>query len=324
MRSLICCLLFMVALDVCAQQNVQFSQYIFNGLSVNPAYAGYKDAPYINTIFRQQWTGLPGAPRTGGVSFDTPLRKDKNKAGMGLGVQVMADMLGPQQAYSAYASYAYILPLNTNRTRHLSFGIGVGATQYHLDGNALNYFDADDIVFPAGGVNTITPDARFGIYYHSPSFFISVSAQDLFSKYLSTQLKNENIQKTMHFYFSTGLMIPLSPQVQFKPSIMAKDDMNGPTDVDLNAMVLIERVFWIGGSYRTSVPIRRKPLPTNLNTKNAASAIIEYYINDTYRIGYAYDLPLNKLADSKGGSHELSIGILFHKKRISISSPRYF
>jgi type IX secretion system PorP/SprF family membrane protein len=324
MRTLICVILFMTALRTAAQQNVQFSQYIFNGLSVNPAYAGYKEAWYLNTIFRQQWTGLPGAPRTGGVSFDGPLRSDKDKAAMGLGVQVMADMLGPQQAYSVYASYAYSIPLNANRTRHLSVGLGVGAAQYHMDGNALQYFDPEDVVFPAGGVNTITPDARFGIYYHSPSFFISVSALDLFSKYLRSELKYENIKKTMHVYFSTGFMLPISTQVQLKPSIMVKDDMNGPTDVDLNAMLLIDRALWIGGSYRTSVPVRRKPLPTNLDKKNAASVMIEYYINDMYRVGYSYDLPLNELADSKGGSHELSIGILFRKKRISVASPRYF
>lgn len=329
MRALILFLFLTAALHAAGQQNVQFSQYIFNGLSINPAYAGYKGTWYLNTIARQQWTGLPGAPRTFGVSFDGPLRDDKDKAGMGLGVQVMADMLGPQQAYSIYASYAYSIPLNTNRTKHLSFGLGVGASQYHLDGNNLQYFDTEDAVFPGGGVNTITPDARFGIYYHSPGVFVSVSALNLFSKYLTSDYKwngydYKNIRKTMHLYLSAGCMVSLSDQVKLKPSIMMKDDLKGPTDIDLNAMLLIERVFWIGGSYRTALPVWRKALPSGLDSKNAASAIVEYYLNDTYRIGYAYDININELANAQSGSHEISIGILFHSKKYSVSSPRYF
>ncbi|WP_343673202.1 type IX secretion system membrane protein PorP/SprF [Chitinophaga sp.] len=329
MRSLILCLFLIAALHATAQQDVQFSQYIFNGLSVNPAYAGYKGTWYLNTIARQQWTGLPGAPRTGGVSIDGPLRNDKDKAGMGLGVQVMADRLGPQQSYSLYASYAFSIPLNENRTKHLSFGLGVGAVQYHLDGNNLQYFDAEDAVFPGGGVNTISPDARFGIYYHAPSFYLSVSALDLFSNYLTSDYKwkgynYENIRKTMHLYLSTGFMASLSDQVKLKPSIMIKDDLKGPTNIDINAMLLIERVFWIGGSYRTALPVWRKSLPSSLSAKNAASAIVEYYINDTYRIGYAYDFNINELANAQSGSHEISIGILFRSKKYSVSSPRYF
>jgi type IX secretion system PorP/SprF family membrane protein len=317
--------LLLVTLQASAQQTVQFSQYVFNGLSVNPAYAGYKDAGYLNAVYRQQWTGLPGAPRTGGVSFDGPVHNQN----MGLGIQVLTDMLGPQKVYSIYASYAYQIALDVNRTRRLCFGLGVGASQYHLDGAALQYFDSQDAAFPGGGVNTITPDARFGIYYHSPSFYISASALDLFSNYLSADYKwqgynYENIRKTMHLYLSTGFMVPLNNELQLKPSVMIKDDLKGPTNIDLNAMMLIDHVFWIGGSYRTALPIWRKELPSSLDPKNAASAIVEYYIADKYRIGYSYDMNINELAGAQGGSHEISIGIVFRPKKYSVSSPRYF
>ena len=105
---------------------------------------------------------------------------------------------------------------------------------------------------------------------------------------------------------------------------MLKDDLNGPTSVDLTTMLLIDQVFWIGGSYRTAVPIWKKELPSRLEVRNAASAIIEYYISDRYRIGYAYDLNINQLADAQGGSHEISIGILFPSRKFSVYSPRYF
>jgi type IX secretion system PorP/SprF family membrane protein len=317
--------LLLLTINLHAQQNVQFSQYVFNGLSVNPAYAGYKDAWYLNTIYRQQWTGFPGAPRTAGVSIDGPLRSLKT----GLGLQVMADMLGPQTSYSFYASYSYSIALDENATRRLSFGLGVGAAQYHLDGSALQYFDSEDAVFPGGGVNAYAPDARFGIYYHSPSFYISASVLDLLSNAVTSDYSwkgynYENIRKTRHLYLATGVMIPVSEQLRFKPSVMIKDDLNGPTNVDLNAMLLIDKALWIGGSYRTSLPLWTKKLQPSLESKNAASAIVEYYISGKYRIGYAYDMNVNELAGTQGGSHEISIGILFQKKNYSVASPRYF
>jgi type IX secretion system PorP/SprF family membrane protein len=322
-------LLIAAGLKVKAQQNVQFSQYAFSGLSVNPAYAGYKDAWYLNNIYRQQWTGFPGGPRTAGVSVDGPLRPLKSGAGVGLGLQVMADMLGPQQSYSFYANYSYRIPLDEEQTRRLCFGLGVGATQYRLEGNTLAYFDSEDPVFPGGGVNAYTPDARFGIYYHSPSFYLSLSVLDLFSQLTTTRYawkgyNYENIRKSRHIYLSTGIMLPLSEHLQFKPSIMLKDDFKGPTNLDVNAMLLIDRVFWIGGSFRTAVPVWKKHLPKGLETVNAASAIVEYYVSEKYRIGYAYDMNINELAGAQGGSHEISIGILFPSKKFSTSSPRYF
>lgn len=322
-------ILLLAALNSRAQQNVQFSQYAFNGLSVNPAYAGYKDALYLNTIYRQQWTGLPGAPHTGGVSVDGPLHPLKAGAGIGLGLQVMADVMGPQQAFSFYGSYAYRIPLDNENTRRLCLGIALGVTQYRLDGKALQYLDADDPVFPAGGVNAYSPDARFGIYYHTPSFFLSLSVLDLFSRYTSTSYhwkgyNYQNIRKTQHIYLATGCMLPLSEHVQLKPSIMLKDDFKGPTNIDLNAMLLIENVFWIGGSFRAGVPIWNKQLPSGLESVNAASAMVEYYVSEKLRMGYAYDMNINKLAGAQGGSHEISIGLLFPSKHYSTSNPRYF
>ncbi|SDG00309.1 PorP/SprF family type IX secretion system membrane protein [Chitinophaga filiformis] len=325
----LCAILMLISFRIHAQQDVQFSQYAFNGLSVNPAYAGYKDALYINCIYRQQWTGLPGAPRTAGVSVDGPLRPMKSRAAIGLGLQLTADMLGPQKSYSVYGSYSYIISLDDDNTRRLSFGLGIGISQYQLDGNSLRYFDSEDAVFPAGSVNAFSPDARFGIFYHSPSFFISASVLDLFSNVITSDFKwkgydYENIRKTRHLYLSAGCMVPISEQLKLKPSVMLKDDLNGPTAVDLTTMLLIDQVLWIGGSYRTAVPIWKKELPSRLEQRNAASAIIEYYISDRYRIGYAYDLNINQMADAQGGSHEISIGILFPSKKFSVYSPRYF
>lgn len=315
-----------------AQQSVQFSQYIFNGLSVNPAYAGYKDVMYLNATFRDQWSGYPGAPKTGMVSLDGPLKRPNRDANVGLGVQAMMDKLGPQSAISIYGSYSYRIRLDDEDTKRICFGIGVGATQYSLDGNQLQYLDAGDRIVPDGVAKETAPDARVGIYYYSPTFYFGVSALDLFSKFTSSGYKwrgytYESIRRRQSVYLTAGYMYSLSEQVSLKPSVMFKSDFAGPAGLDLNLMMYIDNLLWIGGSYRTNVGVltnKAITAATPVESSNAASAILEYYITSKYRIGYSYDMTLNKLAGMQSGSHEISIGILFNSKQYSTSNPRYF
>src|SRR5690606_37561401 len=150
------------------QQNIQFTQYIFNSMSVNPGYTGYKEEWFGQLGLRSQWVGLDGAPQTGLLSIDgivDPVNKRH-----GLGVQFTTDKLGPQAATSAYVNYAFRLRLNAEDTQRLSFGIGAGVTQYGLDGTVLDPVSASDPVVPTGNINNFIPDVRFGVYYYRPSW----------------------------------------------------------------------------------------------------------------------------------------------------------
>lgn len=315
-----------------AQQSVQFSQYIFNGLSVNPAYAGYKDVMYLNATFRNQWTGYPGAPKTGMVSLDGPLRRANRETNVGLGVQAMFDKLGPQSAISIYGSYAYRIRLDDEDTKRVSFGVGFGATQYGLDGTQLEYLDQGDRIVPDGTAKETAPDIRLGVYYYSPTFYFGISAMDLISKYTSSGYKwrgytYESIRRRQSVYLTAGYMYQISDELSLKPSAMFKTDFAGPAGLDLNMMLYIDNLLWIGGSYRTNVPVLTNKAVTAsspIESANAASAILEYYITSKYRIGYSYDINLNKMAGQQSGSHEISIGILFNSKQYSTSNPRYF
>jgi type IX secretion system PorP/SprF family membrane protein len=318
-------LLFMMVGQAQAQQTVQFSQYVFNGLSVNPAYAGYKEQMYVSATYRHQWTGIPGAPRTGGISIDGPTRENR----VGLGVQLMADFMGPQQAFSLYGSYAYRIPLNVEGTKRLCLGLGVGVTQYSLDGKALVPRESGDPTVPTGKVNTLAPDARFGIYYYTSSFYLGVSVMDLFSLYTEKGYfwKGYNfgtIRKTQHVYLTTGCMLYLSDHLRLKPSLLVKEDFKGPTGIDINTFLQIDNLIWIGGSYRMNPRLWKNKLPDDLEISNAASAMIEYYASEKLRIGYSYDLNINKLAGYQGGSHEISIGLSFPSKKSQVINPRYF
>ena len=318
-------LLLLAVAQAQAQQTVQFSQYIFNGLTVNPAYAGYKEQLNLNTVYRHQWTGIPGAPRTGGFSVDGPSRENR----VGLGVQAMVDLMGPQQAFSLYGSYAYRIPLDEEGTQRLCLGLGIGVTQYSLDGKALIPRENDDPAVPGGKVNTLAPDARFGIYYYTSSFYMGISIMDLFSLYTEKGYfwKGYNfgtIRKTQHLYLTTGCMLYLTDHLRLKPSVMIKEDFKGPTEMDVNAFIQIDNLLWIGGSYRMNPKLWKQELPDQLQISNAASAIVEYYVSEKLRIGYSYDLNINKLAGYQGGSHEISIGLSFPSKKSSVISPRYF
>lgn len=312
-----------------AQQNIQFSQYVFNGLSVNPAYAGYKEDLYLNATYRHQWAGFPGAPRTGGISLDgvTPASEGR----VGLGGQVLFDKLGPQESLAFYGSYSYRIPLDAENTRRICFGIGAGVTQYSIDGSALQYMDNDDQAIPTGKTSTWVPDARFGIYYYTSKFYAGVSVMDLFSLYSDASRyswKGNNystIRKTQHMYLTAGTVFPLGEGLQLKPSFLLKEDFKGPTSVDLNVFLLIGEKLWLGGSYRTNVNIWRKTqLQRDLQEQNAASAMVEFYATPQLRIGYSYDLNVNRMAGYQGGSHEMSIGYLIPSKKFTLQNPRYF
>ena len=178
-----------------AQQNVQFSQYVLTVLSVNPAYAGYKENWYMNAIYRHQWAGFPGAPRTGGVSIDGLTNAATT---ISITLQVMSDRLGPQEALSLYGSYAYRIPLDDEDTRRLCIGIGAGVTQYAIDGAALQYIDDADEAIPTGKASNWIPDARFGVYYYTPKFYAGISVMDLFALYTDATRYSWKRQQLRH------------------------------------------------------------------------------------------------------------------------------
>ncbi|UPK68749.1 type IX secretion system membrane protein PorP/SprF [Chitinophaga filiformis] len=326
------CLLFISLLLTCivqAQQDVQFSQYVFNGLSVNPAYAGYREELYLHSTYRQQWAGFQGAPQTGTVAMDGVT--DVYTKRVGLGGQVTWDRLGPQESIALYGSYAYRIPM-ANDSR-LSIGLGLGITQYAVDGSSRKYVDADDPALTLGKQSTLVPDARFGIYYNTYRTFIGFSIMDLFSAYTGGKMYFGNgtlystLRKSRHIYLSGGTVIYLNNDIKLKPSVMIKEDLKGPTNIDLNVFVLLQERLWLGASYRAGMNLWGKTaLTSSVDPGTAISVMAEVFVSDNMRLGYSYDLSTNGISRYQRGSHELSIGILFpHNKRVdNTRCARYF
>jgi type IX secretion system PorP/SprF family membrane protein len=307
-----------------AQQDAQFSQYVFNGLYVNPAYAGYKQDLYLNAFYRSQWTGLQGAPQTTSVALDGAVNDNK----VGLGLLLSKDIIGAQSALAVYGNYAYRLQIGSNANSRLAFGLGAGFIQNGLDGSKLNPVQADDSYVPTGNQSSILPDARVGILYTSEHFFTGFSVDNLVAHTLAKKQDKSLLVPVPvpHFYFTAGALFTLNDEVKIRPSFLIKDDRGGPTSLDLNVFMLLSERIWIGGTYRTAMPLYNKAyLQSNLQKSNAFVGLIEFFATERLRIGYAFDYSLTPLANYGYGSHEISIGIYLNKsKEYPTSNKCYF
>lgn len=312
-----------------AQQNVQFTQYIFNSLSVNPAYAGYKEEWFAQMALRKQWSGIKDAPQTGQVSIDGILDPEKKR--MGLGLQLAADKLGPQLSNSAYLNYSYRLQLNSEDTKRLSFGLGAGLTQNTVDASKLSAINGSDQYLPKGGTTDIVPDVRFGAYYYSPKFYMGLSLMDALSsasKVSATSDPNtiQPVKHMRHLYLLSGLLFDLDNQIKLRPSILYKEDFKGPSSVDLNAMLIFNDRFWVGAGYRTGAKLWKKDYQEGQGVRsvNSISGIVQFYINDNLRLGYSYDYSTSSLREIESGSHEITLGLTIPRKAYRVLSPRFF
>ncbi|MCH7401465.1 type IX secretion system membrane protein PorP/SprF [Belliella kenyensis] len=301
-----------------AQQLPQFSQYIFNGLHINPGYAGYKGQPYIQSTYRDQWVGFPGAPKTFTLTADM----SANEETMGFGISLLSDQLGPVQTNVGMLSYAY--RIQTGRESFLGLGVSAGASEYALDGNMLKPGDPDDPNIPEGRVNMFTPNMNAGLFFHTERFYAGFSTFNLVGR---GALRREDIALAFHdfhFYLTAGLLVPLSRSIEFKPSFLIKEVKGAPTSYDLNAMFLFNERIWLGGSYRSNVQVGMDHLQDNLNQRNAVALIMELFATRNLRIGYAFDHSMNVLNSYGNNSHEISIGYYIPSRSVVMRNPRWF
>lgn len=301
-----------------AQQLPQFSQYMFNGLHINPGYAGYKGQPYIQSTYRSQWVNFPGAPETLTVTADL----SANEGRMGFGASILTDQMGPSRTSSGLLSYAY--RIQTGNESFLGLGVSAGVSEYAIDGSMFNANDFGDVNIPEGKVSLLTPNMNTGVFFHSPRFYAGLSAYNLVGK---KQLEKEAIalaNHAVHYYLTAGVLLPLSESVQFKPSFLIRTAQEGPTNLDVNGMFLFMERLWLGASYRSNVGMNSGKLPANLSKRNAVAFIAEIFATESLRLGYAYDHNTNVLSSYKNSSHEVSLGFYIAPKNVRMNNPRWF
>ncbi|ARS37918.1 hypothetical protein CA264_16720 [Pontibacter actiniarum] len=313
MQKLIILLGIVAAPAAFAQQAPQYSQYIFNELVVNPAYAGSKQILHANITYRTQWTGLEGAPTSQTLSVDGPTGS-KN---LGWGLHLINDEIGAQSQTGVYGALSTRIKLD--RYSELSLGVAVGVSQYTLDGTKLDPGSEElDQAIPEGRVSQVLPDLKIGTFYNTERYYVGFSVANLVP---FKDDKTEIATPRRHYFLSSGYVFDISRNVRLKPSILIKEDFRSPTAVDLNSFVLLHNRIWFGASYRTAVPMFTNQEMKQLEKRNALALITQVYATQRLRIGYSYDISLNELKNYS--SHEVSLGYYFLKKKFGrILTPR--
>ncbi|WPR72692.1 type IX secretion system membrane protein PorP/SprF [Flavobacterium sp. NG2] len=288
-----------------AQQDAQFTQYMYNTIVVNPAYAGSRETLSVFALHRTQWVGQDGAPVTNNLSLNTPISKN-----LGLGVSILNDRIGPQDKNNIAVDLSYSVPVSENYK--LSLGIKGSASLLNVDFTKLHLANPGDPRYQENIDNKFLPNIGAGIYLHSNKAYVGFSAPYILeSKHYDESGSTSSFIATekIHYYFIGGYVFDLSPSLQFKPSLLTKIAQGTPLQADLSANFLINQKFTAGLAYRWDA---------------AYSALVGFQASNSWFIGYAYDRDATKFANNNSGSHEVFLRYeLFTKKNIIIS-PRFF
>jgi len=291
-----------------AQQDAQYTQYMYNTIVVNPAYAGSRESMSIFALHRAQWVGFDGAPVTNTFSIHTPI-KDTH---LGLGLSIVNDRIGPLTENNIAADFSYTIPMSDNYK--LSFGLKASANLLNVDSSMFITYDTGDPRLQDYIDNKFSPNIGVGVYLHSNNTYFGLSAPGLLETKHFDGTANSNsssltVTQRAHYYFIAGHIFDLNDDLKFKPSMLAKMVQGAPMQIDLSGNFLINQKFTAGISYRWDAAI---------------SALAGFQASDSWFIGYSYDFDTSKLANHNSGSHEIFLRYELFKKNDRIVSPRFF
>ena len=284
-----------------AQQDAQFTQYMYNTININPAYAGSRGALSMFALHRTQWVGLDGAPVTNTVSLNTPI----NQSNLGLGVSLINDKIGPTTENTISADLSYTM--QTSETWKLSFGIKATANLFDLDPSKLNPVDATDPSLQ--NYNKFSPNIGAGLYLHSDKAYVGFSVPN----FIQTNRYDDNevaiFKERISYYLIAGYVFNFNDYVKFKPALLTKMIEGAPLQVDVSGNFMFYNKFMVGLSYRWSASV---------------SAMAGFQVTDGLYIGYGYDRETTNLNNYNSGSHEIYLRYELFKNIGKITTPRFF
>ena len=304
-------LLGLSSFSMLGQQDAQYTQYMYNTISVNPAYAGSRDVLSIVGLHRNQWVGIDGAPRTSTLALHTPLGATRR---VGLGASVINDEIGPLDETYMSVDFSYTIP--TSETGKLSFGLKGTAQLVNVDFNKLSRFDQNDPEYAQEIDNSFNPNVGVGLYYHNEKNYIGLSVPNLLetehfdrSNAANNQVSNVQAQEKMNFYLIAGHVFDLTENLKLKPALLTKLVFGAPLQIDVSANLLIHDKLTLGAAYRWDA---------------AFSALAGFQISDSLMIGFAYDRETTDLQQFNDGSYELLLRFELFQKYSRVITPRFF
>jgi type IX secretion system PorP/SprF family membrane protein len=283
------------------QQDAQFTQYMYNTININPAYAGSRGALSIFALHRTQWVGLDGAPVTNAVSVNTPF----NNSRLGLGVSVINDRIGPTHENTISADLSYTIPTSVNVK--LSFGIKATANLFDLDVSRLNPVDSDPSLQNFN--NKFSPNIGAGVYLHSDKAYVGLSIPN----FIETNRYDDNevaiFKEKINYYLIAGYILDLNNSIKFKPALLTKMVKGAPLQVDVSGNFMFNEKFVVGIAYRWSA---------------AVSAMVGFQVSEALYLGYGYDFETTNLDNYNSGSHEIFLRYELFRNNNKMTTQRFF
>lgn len=296
-------LVIFMSTGVFAQQIPRYSQYMFNMLNINPAYAGNRDVATVNMLIRRQWVNFPGAPFSGSATYDKRISGSNSS----IGGQIYSDRIGIEQTNGVQGFYSFTAPFEN---ASLAIGTSLGILNYSINYARSNPFDVGDPNLQMS-INGYLPTAALGMLYSRERWYLGFSAPAL----LKTKI-NSNNQSVIrqaradgHFFLTGGYIMPISEMLTFKPSVLLKAVSGAPIQADLNANIWYGDLLGAGVSYRH---------------KESLVGMLELQLNPLLRIGYSYDHTTSRLTYYNNGTHELMLRMELGGTIKAVTSPRYY
>ncbi len=311
--SILICLLLFVSLE--AQQDPQYTQFMFNKLSFNPAYAGSAKGTCITGLYRNQWVNFDGHPITQVLSLHTLLKNER----VGLGIAMVRDRIGPSTSVNVQLNYAYRFQLGTGE---MALGLMGNIRDYKLDFSKETLNDNFDLLVDSPERNKTLINAGAGVYYENQSFYAGLSIPRLIKNDIS--LLPEGVESSMvqakeetHAFLMAGAILPIAEKISFKPAGLLKYAVDAPFSLDLHAGLIFYEMVHTGVTYRTG-----QSSLTSLG--ESIDLVMQIYLNDSFVVGGAFDFTLSELADYNSGSFEILLQYCHRRARNKVTNPRFF
>ena len=289
--------------EVQAQQQVMFSQYMFNAVAINPAYAGSADALSMTALTRHQWIGIDGAPNTQTFSAHTPIKRK----GIAVGTLFMRDQIGVSTQNAGFGYFAYRFKFPDKGT--LSMGLSLGLTNYKAINSQVVTSNPNDPNFMNDDLRGFSPNVGSGIYYYRERLYLGASIPFLLNTYYGDGDNFEGVEQIRHYFFMAGYVMDVSPYIKFKPNALIKVVEGAPVQLDLNANFLFDEIIWAGVSWRSF---------------DSIDLIASLQINPQLILGYSYDITTTNLRKVNSGSHEVMLNYVLGFSKNRVVTPRYF
>lgn len=280
------------------------NQYILNPLTINPGYAGNKGALNIAAFYRRQWVGIAGAPETMTLAIDAPFLASR----FGLGFIVTSDKIGVTKETGFKSSYAYKISMGKG---NLSLGLGAGILITNTNWSDLTVYDPGDEFFLTNPRVYVVPDFSFGVYYSCRNYFVGISIPELLDhsfNFNRDKFTTKFNPDQYSYFINSGYIISLSQNIKFSPSTLVTISPGESIHYDINGHFILDDRFWLGASYRNN---------------RSVAGLLQFALNNQFRIGYTYDFDFNELRRYSNGSHEIMLSYVFRYK-VNVVNPLIF